>query len=49
MRSCVALCALQDGQEFSKLLLTLLETKLANSANPVNIFSRPYMSRCCCA
>ena len=27
--------AAQDGQEFSKLLLTLLETKLANSSNPV--------------
>ena len=25
----------QDGQEFSKLLLTLLETKLAGSAMPV--------------
>ena len=30
------LATLQDGQEFSKLLLNLLETKLAGSPNPVS-------------
>lgn len=35
---------LQDGQEFLKLLLSLLETKLAESAQPVSSLFSPALS-----